>query len=205
MVIRFDWGNTMAKAFSDAEKQSIRLKLIESYETCLSKYGIKKISVDDLVKMAGISKGSFYLFYETKEMLFVDVLDYVQDRIKSVIYDTFQSNPGISQKELLKKLIMNVFEQMKKTPWVLDLANSEDYESTLRRIPPEVLSRHMARDSADISEVLTHFHLHLKVSLEVLTALIRALYSTLLYKSMIGEHYEEAVGIMADGIISQIL
>lgn len=194
----------MAKAFSDEEKRKIRAKLIESYEVCLNKYGIQKVSVDELVKMAGISKGSFYLFYDTKEMLFADVLDHVHERIKSVIYDTFNENREASQKELLKNLIMNVFEQMKKTPWIFNLNNSE-YVSTLRRIPQEVLTKHSSRDGSDIAEVLGHFHIRLNVSIEVLTALIRALYCTLLYKDLIGEHYDEAVDIMADGIISQIL
>ena len=36
---------------------------------------MKKTSVDQLTKAVGIAKGSFYKFYESKEMLFFAVLD----------------------------------------------------------------------------------------------------------------------------------
>ena len=35
--------------------------------------GVKKTTVDELVKRTGIPKGTFYLFYPSKEMLLFDV------------------------------------------------------------------------------------------------------------------------------------
>lgn len=60
----------MAKKFSDKEKEMIQERLLSKAEICWGKYGIKKTSVDELVRMAGISKGAFYLFYPSKELLF---------------------------------------------------------------------------------------------------------------------------------------
>jgi AcrR family transcriptional regulator len=194
----------MAKGFSDHEKQQIKAKLIEAYEVCLKRYGIQKISIDELVKMAGISKGSFYLFYESKEMLFLDVLDQANDKIKGVIFSTFKNSEGASRKDLLKSLILNVFEEMRKTPWLLNL-NDNEYGSTLRRIPQDILIKHTSRDDNDISDVLKHYNIPLKINLDVMTAIYRTLFFSLLYKDLIGEHYDEAIDVIADGIISQIL
>ncbi|MGH2331574.1 TetR/AcrR family transcriptional regulator [Thermoanaerobacter mathranii] len=43
-------------------------RLIAAAKECLQKYGVKKTSVEQLTKMAGISKGSFYIFYGSKEI-----------------------------------------------------------------------------------------------------------------------------------------
>ena len=194
----------MARAFSEPEKQWIKQKLINSYEICLAKYGVQKISIDELVRMAGISKGSFYLFYISKEMLFVDVLDCANERIKNTIYSTLNDQEGVPSRELLKTLILAVFEQMRKTPWVLHLNDSE-YESTLRRIPHEVLIQHTARDYTDVSEVLKHFHIDVKLDSDIVTAIYRTLFFSVLYEDLVGEHYNEAIRVITDGIISQLL
>ena len=194
----------MARAFSEQEKTLIKQKLIDSYEICLAKFGVQKINIDELVRMAGISKGSFYLFYNSKEMLFVDVLDRANERIKNAIYNAIEGQKKVPPKELLKTLILAIFEQMRKTPWVLQLDDSE-YESTLRRIPHEVLIQHTSRDLTDVSEVLKHFHIDIKLDIDIVTAIYRTLFFSVLYQDLIGKHYDEAIRIITDGIISQLL
>ena len=49
--------------FSDSEKERIRQKLMREGERLFAAYGIKKVSIDEIVKAAGIAKGSFYTFY----------------------------------------------------------------------------------------------------------------------------------------------
>ena len=57
----------MPKAFSEAEKEMIRRKLLEQGYKQFSTYGLKKTNIDELAAAAGISKGAFYIFYESKE------------------------------------------------------------------------------------------------------------------------------------------
>ena len=68
----------MATAFTESEKEQIRKRLMEAAENCLGKYGVKKTTVDQLVQMAGISKGAFYQFFPSKEILFFKVLEEFQ-------------------------------------------------------------------------------------------------------------------------------
>lgn len=42
--------------------------------------GVKKTTVDELVKREGIPKGTFYLFYPSKEMLLYDVSQFSKRR-----------------------------------------------------------------------------------------------------------------------------
>lgn len=64
----------MAKAFSDKEKQQLITALKKEAEQCIIRYGIRKTSIDELVQRVGISKGSFYTFFPSKEMLFFEVI-----------------------------------------------------------------------------------------------------------------------------------
>jgi len=65
----------MATAFTDTEKEFIEKKLKEVAYDCLLKYGVRKTTVDQIVQMTGIAKGSFYKFYDSKEILFFTVLE----------------------------------------------------------------------------------------------------------------------------------
>ncbi|MFH1513530.1 MAG: helix-turn-helix domain-containing protein, partial [Bacillota bacterium] len=59
----------MPKSFSDAERAYIKERLLREAEACLAAYGVRKTTVDELVRRAGIPKGTFYLFYASKEAL----------------------------------------------------------------------------------------------------------------------------------------
>ena len=64
----------MAKAFDDNERKLIKDKLKEGALLFIQQQGVRKTSVDELVKYANISKGAFYLFYTSKELLFFDTI-----------------------------------------------------------------------------------------------------------------------------------
>lgn len=44
-------------------------KIYESANQLFKKYGIEKVSVDSIVEMAGVSKGAFYVHFESKDSL----------------------------------------------------------------------------------------------------------------------------------------
>lgn len=64
----------MPKCYTNQEKDEIKRRLMEEAGYCMAQYGIKKTTVDELVKRVGIPKGTFYLFYESKERLLWEVI-----------------------------------------------------------------------------------------------------------------------------------
>ena len=58
-------------AFTDYETEQLRKALLKETRHCAVTLGMKKTSVDQLTRAVGIAKGSFYKFYESKEMLFL--------------------------------------------------------------------------------------------------------------------------------------
>ena len=59
----------MPKIYSETERTDIKDNLKREANILMIERGIKKTTVDELVKRAGIPKGTFYLFYPSKEML----------------------------------------------------------------------------------------------------------------------------------------
>ena len=64
----------MPKKYTETEKENIRKALLREGGECLRLYGVKKTTVDELVRRVDIPKGTFYLFYEHKEALFLDMI-----------------------------------------------------------------------------------------------------------------------------------
>ena len=64
----------MPIAFSDEEKMQIRERLLAAAEEIAATSAYKDIKVEALTTIAGISKGAFYKFYESKEQLFFEML-----------------------------------------------------------------------------------------------------------------------------------
>jgi len=73
----------MPKAFSDAERDHIRSRLHEAGAQLFAKQGLRKTTIDEIVRAAGISKGAFYRFYDTKEALCLDVLETIEAGLRS--------------------------------------------------------------------------------------------------------------------------
>jgi AcrR family transcriptional regulator len=64
----------MARAFSDEEKAHIRQRLLEIGRDLFVRQGLKKTSIEDLTRPAGIAKSSFYLFFDSKEALYLELM-----------------------------------------------------------------------------------------------------------------------------------
>lgn len=71
----------MARAFTEKEKEQVAVALKQAAEACLMAYGVRKTTVDELVQRANISKGSFYAFYPSKEVLFLTYLTIIMIKL----------------------------------------------------------------------------------------------------------------------------
>lgn len=61
--------------FSDEEQERIRESLLDAGREYFSRYGLEKTTVAELADEAGIATGSFYSFFDSKERLYLAVLE----------------------------------------------------------------------------------------------------------------------------------
>jgi AcrR family transcriptional regulator len=70
----------MTRAFTEEEKAHIQQRLLELGRTLFLSQGLKKTSLEDLTQPVGIAKSTFYLFFESKEDLYLELL--MQERAR---------------------------------------------------------------------------------------------------------------------------
>ena len=81
-------------AFTDYEAEQLHKALLKETRRCAVTLGMKKTSVDQLTKAVGIAKGSFYKFYESKEMAFFAVLESIHSELYGVADQALRCHAG---------------------------------------------------------------------------------------------------------------
>ena len=132
----------MPRAFKEEEKEKIHAKLLQAGRSCFLRYGLKKTTIEDVVAPAGIAKSSFYLFFKSKEALFVEVMmAEMPTMLKRLIDASFGATDDTREALiLLLKEIVHEIETNEMARILLDdpmelqrLAEGLDFEGIMNR------------------------------------------------------------------------
>jgi AcrR family transcriptional regulator len=163
----------MPRAFTDAERSAIRDRLHTAGEDLFARRGIRSTTVEQLARAAGISKGAFYLFYPSKEALFFDIVEEVEEEIQSRLVDQVTQRP----REALRLLLRFALAARDQNP-LFDVATSEEAVAVLRTMSPDEQERFLRRDvemTAMLAGRLEAAGVHVAASPALLAGLLRAL------------------------------
>ena len=206
----------MPKIYSDEEKKKIVEKLKKEANILMQERGVKKTTVDVLVKRAGIPKGTFYLFYPSKEMLLFDVSQdfhaqvdsYITDGVFKIIKDKnlSMSEPDFSDcVEELTDVILGAME-ITYHSCLKVLLNPESMSLILSKIPDEVLEKHRKDDSGVGDGLFQGLATKNGVSVEALVGAFMMIIFGGMYKREIGEsNWKESMRIVIRGIVIQLV
>lgn len=196
----------MPKAFSEHEKDAIRAQLRQGGKKLFEKQGIKKTSVDELAQAARISKGAFYLFYESKEELFMDILEGLEGDFRKRIFD-FSISPKKNARPILAKLFKDALLTWDEYP-LLKNFNMTDYEYLARKLPARRIRAHANRDDDFLNEFVQRIKregITIKASPRVISNLMKSLFFVGLHRDDLGtEAYRESMEILADLVAGYI-
>ena len=142
----------MPKGFTEREKELIRERLVEQGYKQFSAYGLRKTTVEELAQAAQISKGAFYIFYASKEALFMDVAELAEQRFRQEVLAEIDL-PGPSPRARLFAVFKKAFTLVKTIP-LLQFFTGSDYDLLFRRIPAEKLEEHLASDQRFFQELI---------------------------------------------------
>ncbi len=123
----------MGRSFTDAERAEIRNKLKTICRESWKIQGYRKTSVDSLCKEAGISKGAFYLFYDSKEQLFYEIIAEMQTDIYKAAVEEMEAFPGCGGVQKALKRIYRMYDATK----FLQRSSTEDYKVLLGKLDDE--------------------------------------------------------------------
>ena len=193
----------MATAFTTEEKEVIRKKLHKVAKECLQRYGVKKTTVDQMATMADISKGSFYNFYSSKEMLFFAVLEEYQIDVMDRLTEQLGMETKIDTNRLVE--LLYDFYQNFRYSFMYTIFKNHEMELLVRKLPKEVITNHHLIDDRMVKKIVSRINIRENISVEIVSALFRTIAMTILHIEEIGEkQFDIALKLVIQGIVEQI-
>lgn len=194
----------MPKTFTDKEREYIKKRLMEEAQDCLRLYGIRKTTVDELVKRANIPKGTFYLFYDSKELLFYDVLCSVHDELHADLRRRLEALDEPAAADQVTELVLGLYKKVEAS-FLYKFITGGDLELLMRRLPPEVARAHAEKDDFSMEQLIAMAPGIKGDSIKKYSAAMRAIFLSMLHKHEIGEEvFEDALRPMIRGVVMQM-
>jgi AcrR family transcriptional regulator len=186
----------MPKGFSEQERDIINEKLIKACEEYWNLYGYQKTNIRDICSKCGISSGAFYLFYESKELLFVETAERGVKRLLSIIDKNMPTeNPT---KQDFAKALKIMAKEVENTKWLLSI--EDDYELFQRRLPPETF-----KNFVDIySFQAQKYQFPPTISPQVAKVVLGLLITIRLNKKSKSKQYDKAYEFIIDSAIDSL-
>jgi len=194
----------MPKSFNDNERTHIKKRLTEEARDSMMRFGIRRTTVDEIVRRAGIPKGTFYLFYESKEHLLFEVFREIHDEYQERIMKEITGIVGDIRAETLSELMYRLYKELDRSE-VARLMSEGEVEYLFRKLPPELTALHTEQDDFRVEELISMVPGTDPEKVKVYSAALRGVFITLLHKKDIGmDVFDDALRIMIRGVVNQM-
>lgn len=194
----------MPKTFSEQEREYIKDKLKSESRLLFSQYGVKKTTVDEIVKRVKIPKGTFYLFYESKELLLFDIIMEEQTVIQGELISEVSKLGGNITKERFSALVFNLLKRTTES-FLFPLFTSGEYELIFRKLPPEALVRNITEDNESIEKLFSLIPEAKGKEMGVFSGAFRGIVLLALHKEEIGKSiFDDTLRLLIDGLTEKL-
>lgn len=89
---------------SSVKQKEVREAILDATDSLLSRYGYKKMTIDDLAREVGIGKGSVYLHFTSKEEIVLSHIDRIIEQLKGKL-GRIAASAGEKPEERLRKML----------------------------------------------------------------------------------------------------
>ena len=193
----------MATAFSPQERERIRDSLLDAALKSAATQGMRHATVDELAREAGISKGAFYRFYQSKEHLFLSMLERTHEEMYGSAEKVLDERTDLPLRERTMRAILEVFrvaETYNLIPFI-----REELPLLLRRLPQDVVNAHYITDDERIKRLILKAGARLTTSMETACVTVRMLMLSISFRQDVGAGFEEALRLMVEGACDRVL
>jgi AcrR family transcriptional regulator len=115
------------RGFSDEEREQIRRDLVEAGRTLFPKFGLQKTTISDLTDQVSIGRSTFYRFFDSKEDLYLAVLEAEGEKVSRRLADENLEELNDPQK-VVEQFLHFIFEEVETNPLVRQLIVSGELD-----------------------------------------------------------------------------
>ena len=199
----------MPREFSSEERERIRDGLLREGKEQFIRYGIRKARVEEIAEAIGISKGSFYNFFKSKEELFIAIREIEEDEMKSrFITEIFPD--GKADRNSIRAFLAGVLELMGGSPFLSIMLRPGELEYMLRKVPADWLEQHRKEDGQFLLDLVMSWQEQGVVRQDLtptqIVGIITAMVAIPMQKDLLGlPDYNDTLnllaGMIADGLV----
>ena len=172
-------GECMPQAFTPEQIERIRRALFESALSHAASCGFKKTSLESLTADAGISKSSFYKFYNSKEQLFGEVGLHMEQAVIAKMQSVLAQTKGLPNRERAALAVNAAFDMVGEWDAVRFLC--EDFPLLRSLLSKDEAREHFFSMSASILETLKREKVRFNVPDSTIGSVIHILYLSTLH------------------------
>ncbi|MBY0030867.1 TetR/AcrR family transcriptional regulator [Priestia aryabhattai] len=172
--------------FTEQEKEHIHQSLMEKGRELFIQYGLAKTSIDDIIQVCGIAKGSFYKFFQSKEELYFEILKNEEEVRETVLNELFREN--LPPKELLTSFFHTSFKFVEDNPFLQRVFQNDEHERLTRKLPQQMMkfNKWQTQRGIDAIQILMERGVLPQENPEVIVGVIQAIMMLRLHKEEIG-------------------
>ena len=189
-------------SFTERQNESIRSDLIREARRCGVTIGMRKTSVEQLTEAVGISKGSFYKFFDSKELLFFVVLEDIHTECFAAARKSLMENAHLPSADRAAAAILAACRWLSETQAFVFIEN--DAEFLLHRLPEEVKTAHYHDDETHIRALLEESGLQPRGGMALAAATVRGLILTVSHQEQIGALYPQVLETLVRGACREL-
>ena len=196
----------MPKCYSEQEREDIRLRLKTEARKCLAQYGIKRTTVDELVRRVNIPKGTFYLFYQSKELLLYEVIEEEHEALEKELFQKMQElRKDTIDAAGITEIIFSIMKKAAESPG-LRMLRSAEVELLYRKLPTEIVEEHLKGDQDIVGKVFEFVPIGKKINKSAFSVAFREIYFLALDKKEIDEEeWNQALRLLINGLVVQLM
>lgn len=192
----------MPPAFSPGERERITARLRDAGYRLFTTQGLRKTSLDELVRPAGIAKSSFYVFFDSKEELYIDLMYAQLPQLQTGMLADLRDE-SVDVTERFRRLLHGVLDIQRNNPLYRRLlTHPEELEAVTRRHSPERLAEAKQAVVAPILEFVDGARKSgrlVDVEPNVVLGVVQAVLTVPLQEEMLDpETYEPALELLID-------
>ena len=193
----------MALPFTDAQRSAIRSRLLESAQRHALNTGVRKTSLDALTADAGISKSSFYKFYESKEQLFLEVAARWEQQILESGAQSLLSSGSQDSKQRAAAFVYAVFESIHQLGVTRFLREDMPYLNEF--ISGDQARAHCLNSSRSIFDSLRAARIRFTAPDDTVLSVIQLMYLSILNIGDIGESFFPALHALVQSACDRLV
>lgn len=175
--------------------------ILESGRKLFSTRGFKDTNVAEITKTAGIATGTFYIYYSSKDKLFMDIYLEENAKLKRSIIETLDLER--SPMEIMQQMMLLNYRGMLANPILKEWYNKDVYNKLERAFREEKGMDSMAFLNEGLAELVKRWQADGKMRKDIAADMILAIFSALLnvetHKEEIGiKYFPELLGYLAE-------